>query len=320
MYRNKWFLFILKFLLSAALIWLVARNVEFEEALARIGDVTSWSIGIFMLLALLLNANNGYRWALVLAAIGERLPFATAFKFNWIGFFFSQTLPSTFGGDAARMFLAYKHGVDVKTAVNSVMLERVTTLSGLILLVLLTQPFFLARMGDGRVEFVFPALAVAAILGVILLMYLDRIPERFRNLRIVEWLAKLANDTRLLFAAPLYAISAIVMGATGTAIIAIAVYLTGRTLGIEFTLLDCLVLVPPVILIAAITISIAGWGVREGAMVFAFGLIGVPNSDALVLSILIGLLFMLFSFGGGVIFIAGGYRRRDIAEKFSDEG
>ena len=68
--------------------------------------------------------------------------------------------PSAIGGDAFRIFLAHKAGVDLKGAVNGVMLERVATLAGLILLVVMTQPFLLARIGDNPAKYVFPALAV----------------------------------------------------------------------------------------------------------------------------------------------------------------
>ena len=51
-------------------------------------------------------------------------------------------------------------------------------------------------------------------------------------------------------------------------------------------------------------ISIAGWGVRETAMVAFFGLIGVPAEGAVVLSILFGLVGIVVSLPGGAIWLA----------------
>ena len=51
---------------------------------------------------------------------------------------------------------------------------------------------------------------------------------------------------------------------------------------------DALFLVLPVMLIATIPISIAGWGVRESAMVLAFSYAGLAESDGLIVSILFG--------------------------------
>jgi hypothetical protein len=51
-------------------------------------------------------------------------------------------------------------------------------------------------------------------------------------------------------------------------------------------------------------ISIAGWGVRETAMVGLFGLIGVPGEGALVLAVLFGLVGIAAALPGGVLWLA----------------
>ena len=53
-------------------------------------------------------------------------------------------------------------------------------------------------------------------------------------------------------------------------------------------------------------------GVREGAMVAVFALVGVPTDGALVLSILFGLLDALISLPGGVVWVLSGDRRADV--------
>ena len=68
-------------------------------------------------------------------------------------------------------------------------------------------------------------------------------------------------------------------------------------------------LVPPVILIATVPISIAGWGVREGSMIVAFGYAGLPQSDGLVVSVLIGLTFFAIGAIGGIVWIVSNGRR-----------
>ena len=63
------------------------------------------------------------------------------------------------------------------------------------------------------------------------------------------------------------------------------VYLLALDARVDISLLDCLLILPPVMLISALPISIAGWGVREGAMIVGLGLAGVPGEQALALSI-----------------------------------
>src|SRR4029078_956545 len=50
---------------------------------------------------------------------------------------------------------------------------------------------------------------------------------------------------------------------------------------------DAFLLVLPVMWIAAMLISIAGWGLRESALVLAFSYAGLPESDGLIVSVLL---------------------------------
>jgi hypothetical protein len=60
---------------------------------------------------------------------------------------------------------------------------------------------------------------------------------------------------------------------------------------------------PPVMLIASLPISISGWGVREGAMMVAFGLLDVPKEAALALSVQFALLGYLAATPGALAWL-----------------
>jgi hypothetical protein len=64
-----------------------------------------------------------------------------------------------------------------------------------------------------------------------------------------------------------------------------------------------LLLVIPVLLIAAIPLSIAGWGVRECTMIIAFAYAGLPESDGLVVSVLLGAALFAVGLLGGAVWI-----------------
>jgi hypothetical protein len=76
-----------------------------------------------------------------------------------------------------------------------------------------------------------------------------------------------------------------------------------RGLDMSASLLDCLVLMQLVALVTALPISIGGWGVREVAMVGLFGLIGLPASAALALSVQLGVLSLLAALPGGLVLL-----------------
>jgi uncharacterized membrane protein YbhN (UPF0104 family) len=135
-------------------------------------------------------------------------------------------------------------------------------------------------------------------------MVLDRLPAGINHYKVVRGLARLAADTRKLFLKPVHAIRVLVLAALGHANLSLIVYVLALGLKIEVSAIDCLVLVPPVILATTLPISIAGWGVREQAMVTVFGLIGVAAQSSGVLSILLGLITTAACLPGGLFWLA----------------
>ena len=306
---NKWLGFGLKFIFSAALIAYMATTFDLGGAAERLAQALPLhilaAIGVFFVLLV----NNTLRWIIVLRAIDGRLGFWAALRIMYIAMFLNQALPSTIGGDAARMYFGRRDGLGLAAAINGVMLERVVAVIGLILLVVATQPLLLARIGDNPAKYVFPILAAIAAAGVIFLMVLDRIPDRLRRWAVVRGMVQLARDTKRLFLHPVYAVAAIALGVLGQVLISLMFFVLAKALQLEAVdVIDCLVLVPPVILITTIPISIAGWGVREGAMVALFAFVGVAQADAFVLSILFGIVSIVVALPGGLIWLARGAR------------
>jgi uncharacterized protein (TIRG00374 family) len=310
--HRKYLFFILKLCISATLLYFIATNFEIGSAGTRLTSINYIFIFPAFLLFLLLLVNNTVRWLIVLKAIGAELQFYTTLKILYISVFFNQAFPSTIGGDVLKIFLARNSGINVKSAINSVMLERVATLSGLILLVMMCQPFLLVRIDDNTAKYVFPILALIAILGIIVLMLLDQLPDRLHKLSFVRGLSNFAVDAKKIFLSPSNTSIVIFLGITGNILIASIAYFTAKAISIDITILDCFVLIPPVILISILPISIAGWGVRESAMVAALGLVGVLEGDAFVMSVLFGLINIVFSLPGGLLWLVGGYSSKAV--------
>ena len=301
--------FVLKFAVSVALIAYMATTFDLGDAAQRILEVDLLWMVAAALVFFILIANNGLRWEIVIWALGARLGFWAAIRMVYIASFFNQALPSTIGGDAARMFFSRRAGLSLATSINSVMLERVVAVLGLIVLVVATQPFLLSRIGDNPAKYVFPLLAAGGVAGICFLMVLDRIPERWRRWKLARGLVQLAGDAKSLFLHPGYAAAAVALGVSGQLLISALFYLLAQALGLErVDLLDCIVLVPPVILITTIPISIAGWGLREGAMVTLFAFVGLAQGDAFVLSILFGVVSLMLSLPAGLVWLASSGR------------
>ena len=142
----------------------------------------------------------------------------------------------------------------------------------------------------------------------------EGLPASLFRWRLLRGLARLSSDARRLFLQPRFALPTIVMSLVNHVGVATVVYLLATALAIDVGVIDCLILVPPVILFSMIPISIAGWGLREGAMITAFGLVAVPSEQAFALSVLFGVVVMAIGIPGGLVWLlSGGGRAQALA-------
>ena len=84
----------------------------------------------------------------------------------------------------------------------------------------------------------------------------------------------------------------------------VTVWTLAQSVGSPLPIGMALLLVPPVILIAAVPVSIAGWGVREASMTVAFGYAGLMTSEGTVVSILFGMVYFIVGAMGGLIWVS----------------
>ena len=297
---------VLKVLVSGALIWYLLKDIDGAAAQARLQDadplLLMLAVAVFYLQLLI----GAFRWQAVNQAIGAALSFTQAVRIFFIGMFFNQALPGGTGGDAVRVYLVYKGGLELRPALNGVMLERVAAVVALILLVDLAQPFLQMRIDPEAANWSLTSalfLTVAAVGGLALIMSVDRFFQGYLKYRIIRGLSYLSTDTRRVFLNLRNALTVTAWGLVGNVNFSICVYIMAQSLGLDISVWDCLMLVPPVLLIVAIPISVGGWGVRETAMVAAFGLVGVPDEGALVLSILVGLVGLAIALPGGLVWL-----------------
>jgi glycosyltransferase 2 family protein len=312
---KRWLPWVLKGGLSAGLIGFVFSKINIASAWQQAKTLEPSMLALACLLWFVQIGLGAVRWDLVLRALAAPLSMSRAYAIYYIGVFFNLVLPGSVGGDGVRMWKARREGLELHQAINGVMLERAITVFALVLLVVFTQPLLLARMPNLPGAWVFPLLAVIGVVGLLALTVLDRLPLSLRRWRVMRGLAYLAADTRRLIFSPRWGLSTLVVALIGHINLSLAIYLLAVGLKLDVDILDCLVLVPPVILVTTLPISIAGWGVRETAMVVAFGFVGVENHSALVLSVLSGLVGLITALPGGVVWLLSGDRLQQVEEQ-----
>jgi uncharacterized membrane protein YbhN (UPF0104 family) len=301
--------FLLKAAVSALLLYFALGLVDLalvKERLIRADP--SW-IALMFLVLLFQTGMLALRWQMVVASCGSKLPLPLAFRFSVIALFFNQTLPSSIGGDAMRIWLVGKH-TTWRTGIYSVFLDRLIGVIALAALVILCLPwtFELIRNPLGRAALLligFGSLgAGVAFIGL-----------GWKRLGILQhWtltrhLADLASVALVISHSPRSFVPPFAVSVLIHLLTALAAWCAAVAIGAQVPILYALFLVPPVVLLTVIPISIAGWGVRESAMVTAFGYAGLPQSDGLLISLLFGASSLVLGVVGGLTWIATPARR-----------
>jgi hypothetical protein len=100
-----------------------------------------------------------------------------------------------------------------------------------------------------------------------------------------------------------------------SAMIVVSTYLgtylvAARAVGVETPVLVLLPLVAPVLMTMLIPVTVAGWGLREGAAAVLWGAVGLTVADGVVVSVAYGLLVLVSSLPGAVFLIMTGSASR----------
>ena len=293
--RFKWG-WLIRVFITVAILILIFRNIEFSNVKDIILDANISLLILAILFQLLSTLLAGYRWGRVMKKMdfGQRSDFYMRSYFK--GSFFNQGLPTSIGGDAIRVLDVASNGHRKRDAFIGVFIDRVLGLAGLLILNLVAN-YFLPGLLPDNLSLMINVIVASGLIGFICFIYIHKIKAlnigRLFNyiLRISERLNKILHDARSIS-------FHLVIGILIHLFSIINIYLVGQSVGLEYDLLTMAVIVPPVILLTLIPISLAGWGIREGAMIGLFGLIGAAQANILSMSIIYGIILIIASLPG----------------------
>ncbi len=296
---------LLKLALTCTALWFVFHNIAWEELRAAIHNQQPIYLWATLCAVLLQNICGGLRWHHIRRGFSndgqDNLTRTTLIYYA--SNFFNIGMPSTFGGDVARIWLVKKSGITMKEALYGVIIDRMLSLLGLLLLVATNLPILFLYLGyNHHIGMALAAacwIATFAGYGVMFLL----LPKLKAWLRfpwaqdVLDALTQIASKHRALLCSLAWSIAAHIT-------YSIIAYALARSLGIDISLTTCIVLLPLVLFVATMPISLGGWGVREMGMVHILALAHVGSAPALLLSLQLGLVGTLSGLLGGAIYLA----------------
>lgn len=293
--------FFVKALITLAIIWYLLQGMELGAIVHHALSIDTVYIVIASVLGLLISVVASVRWYYVLQATGHRLTWYRTLQLTMVGTFFNQILPSAMGGDLVRIPYAHQSGLPLGSAINSVILDRVVAMLALILLVLVSLPLALSVLNASHARWTLIAVAAGGLTATAVLLCFAQMPARFRH-SIFKPIITLSLSLREAVAGR-PALAVLVSGIVVHLVRVVSVYVIAVGMHLDIVFSDCLILVPPALLITVLPISVGGWGVREGAFVIAFGFVGLPPEQAFALSVVFGITILIAALFGAPFWV-----------------
>ncbi len=279
-------------------MWLMLRRVQ-----------PAWLVAALAAHAVMM-AVSVWRWRLLLGAQHIRVPLRTLSESFWVALFFNNFLPSNIGGDVVRIADTSQLAGSKTLATTVVLVDRVLGLFALLSVGAIgaasAHAVGVDIPGAGWLE-----LAAVAALAVCVPLFvaprlLDALLRPLRALGhpwVLERVAMLQEALGRFRSQPSSLIGALA-GAVAVQVVIVVFYaLTARSLSIPLPVVMAGVLVPVALAVQMAPVSINGFGLREAVFSFFFVRFGLGVEAGVAVSLLGTALVMLFSLGGGALFL-----------------
>jgi uncharacterized protein (TIRG00374 family) len=328
--NRKRLLDLAKVIVSLILIFFLLRG-SWQKTLEKLLQVHPGYLLAALIVALLGVVVRAYRWQVLLSALEVEVPLGQLTALYFIGFLFTNVLPTSFGGDPIRMYELSRYTHKTAESTGTVLADRFFGLIVLQAMAVVALAFSYQLVEPWIIAFTV-LLFVGSLVAVWLLLnqrLWQSLGERLKPLASLgqkqgsvpstssgHGLSKVEGIIEGLkrFYESLHGYNVAAVGKTlGVSLIFNILlitmnYLLGLSLGARVSIWYYFLFVP-ITSIVTILPSFAGLGVREGAYILLFPQAGMPRETALSLSLLVYAISILTpGLIGGVIYVLKGAR------------
>jgi uncharacterized protein (TIRG00374 family) len=316
----KW----LRFTVSAGIIIYLIVRLDVGETGMHLKNLKLAPLLIAAAADFVMIWTNSLRWQVLLRAKGIVLSTRRLIYYYLVGIFFSAFLPTSVGGDFARVVGVAGATGRRADAFASVVVERMMGFFVLIPICLVSIPFVAGRLEDvtpvlvigivGLLIFVAACLVLLRPVARRISRLLDPLLNHLPRLRMRERLERAYEAIVVYTGSRAAVIQGLLLSIVSRLVWVAGCYFVAKAFSLEISFTALLVVVPVVELARAVPVSLSGIGVREAAFVALLGQFGVGENLAFAYGLVVYFVFFLFSILGGVLYATrglGGSMRKD---------
>ncbi len=282
--------------ISVALLATVAAALDPSAIAGRLAGLRVPWVLLALAISVLQVVVLAWRWRFTAGRLGIDLPWGAAVREYYLGVLLNQVLPGGIAGDVSRAWRHARSEAPAGAAVRAVILERasgqvvMTSVAALSLLALPIAWGSAARSLGALALVAVGALGLVAVVGLVALRLWMRSAGSLSGRMWADTHAALLHRDAL----PAQLASALLTVASYVAVFLAA----ARAVGVDTPVGLLLPLVAPVLMAMLLPVTVAGWGLREGAAAALWGLVGLAPEDGVAISVAYGLVVLLSALPG----------------------
>jgi uncharacterized protein (TIRG00374 family) len=295
---------VFKFFISVFSLYSISRATDITAIALMIGEINLKYVIVAAIIYWVAQIIGSLRCFYIARVLGKTLPLFISLKAHFIGLWFNQIMPTSLGGDLIKVAIL-KKSIGLTVAIKAAILDRFSGLFVLMLSIGILLPVYDQIIPTDKRNLLegLRVISLGFVFSVITFVWLSgKLSGNFKKYFFISQITQFVSNIALFKKGK----SLWEQAWTSTAVhfSGVASYiLLSVALGYEVNILTYMLIVPLVFLVALLPISFAGWGVREMGAVWLFGMVGMSEERALLLSISYGVMLLLCGLPGLIWFL-----------------
>lgn len=292
---------------TLAILGYLASQIDMRDAARAIVGIDPRYLMAVLAMVALDRAVMIWRWVLLLQATGTRVSVGSAARIFLVSSFVGSFLPAGIGGDAARTYALSRHTSRGSEALASVAVDRLLGIVSIALMGALGGMLW-ARRVDPVLQGWLVGLALTAALGSVASLWLDVairwvLPAGWRAAGFGARLVRLTDAVAQYRRQPAVLGNVLALSLAVQVLRIVQAWALGLGLSIAVPFGYYLVFMPIGLLMLLLPISISGFGLPQGVIVWLLRPQGVPDSLSFALATLIILTGLIGNLPGAWLYL-----------------